>query len=621
VTSGETTASGAGIADAREPVLEVEDLSVETPGGEPIIENVSFSLAPGEVLGVVGESGSGKTTAALALLGYTQSGARVTGGSVSVAGERVRAGNESEARAMRGRLVSYVPQNPGTALNPSMPIGAAIADMIRAHRAGKAAEAAISPALQTVHLPGDVQFQRRYPHQLSGGQQQRVCISVALVCEPPVVVLDEPTTGLDVVTQARILEELLRLRQEHDVSMVYVTHDLAVVAQVATRIAVMYAGRVVEEGPASELLRRPRHPYTKGLLTSIPDHLRPHVLEPLAGVAVGVGERPAGCAFAPRCALRIDLCEVAVPELIPVGTDRSARCIRADAVTPAELARPATSRERDRASDTVLTVSELRAVHRSRHETVVAAEGVSFTIERGACVALVGESGSGKTTIARTVVGLHPVDAGEIRLGGELLSSNIRQRSVEQRRRIQIVFQNPADALNPRHTIRAAIARPVSLLRALPSRECNAEVDRLLDLVRLPRRVAERYPMELSGGERQRVGIARALVAQPDVLVCDEVTSALDVSVQAAVLDLLDGLRRDLGLGLLFITHDLGVVATVADHVLVLEQGHVAESGPVEALLQRAQHPYTQRLLSAAPSISHALEEWDAFEAQDGGTP
>jgi peptide/nickel transport system ATP-binding protein len=266
----------------------------------------------------------------------------------------------------------------------------------------------------------------------------------------------------------------------------------------------------------------------------------------------------------------------------------------------------------------VLTVENLRAVHHGRHETVVAAEGVSFSIERGKCVALVGESGSGKTTIARTVVGLHDLDGGAIRLGDEVLPAAIRKRTVEQRRRMQMVFQNPADSLNPRHTIRSAIARPVKLLRGLGGKEANAEVDRMLELVRLPRGAAERYPAELSGGERQRVGIARALVAQPDVLVCDEVTSALDVSVQAAVLDLLDGLRRDLGLALLFITHDLGVVATISDHVLVLEKGLVAEEGPVGRLLESPQHPYTQRLLAAAPSISHALAEWEALEPRQG---
>jgi peptide/nickel transport system ATP-binding protein len=603
------------VSGPRKPVLAVRDLTVETQDGDPIVENVSFCLAPGEVLGVVGESGSGKTTAALALLGYTQGGARIAGGTVTIAGEAVQANSERAARRMRGSLISYVPQNPGTALNPSMRIGAAISEMISSHRAGTPAEDAITSALENVSLPGNVQFQRRYPHQLSGGQQQRVCISVALVCQPPLVVLDEPTTGLDVVTQSRILEELLRLRQEHEVSMVYVTHDLAVVAQVATRIAVMYAGRIVEEGPASAILRRPRHPYTKGLLTSIPDHLRPRRLDPMPGVAVGVGERPRGCSFAPRCPLCTSACEETVPELRALDGDRSARCLRAEEISPPGLIEIGGARERSESQETLLSVTNLRAEHRSRHETVVAAEDVSFTIEPGRCVALVGESGSGKTTIARTIMGLHGLSGGEIRLHGELLPPAIRRRSVEQRRRIQIVFQNPADALNPRHTVRNAVARPASLLRGLSRADADAEVDRYLGLVRLPKRLADRYPSELSGGERQRVGIARALVAQPDLLVCDEVTSALDVSVQAAVLELLDTLRRDLGLGLLFITHDLGVVATVADHVLVLDQGQVAEAGPVETILRIAEAPYTQRLLGAAPSISHALAEWDALEA------
>jgi len=595
-------------------LVEMRDVRVESPSGEPILEGVSLSLAAGEILGVVGESGSGKTTAALTLLGYTQGGARITGGSVTIAGEEVQVTSERAARQMRGRLVSYVPQNPGTALNPSMRIGEAIGQMITAHRDENPPEGVISAALANVHLPGTNQFQRRYPHQLSGGQQQRVCISVAVVCEPPLVVLDEPTTGLDVVTQSRIIAELLRLRKEQGISMIYVSHDLAVVAQIATRIAVMYAGRIIEEGPASEILRRPRHPYTTGLLSSIPDHMHPRVLTPMPGVAVGIGERPAGCSFAPRCSLRIDACEQAVPDLRPVGPDRFARCLRAEEVLPPDRPILAFDRRRQDGDQIALTVSNLRAEHRSRHETVVAAEDVSFRIERGSCVALVGESGSGKTTIARTIVGLHPIAGGEIRLGDERLNPTIRRRSADQRRRIQIIFQNPADALNPRHTVRSSIARPASLLRGLSMREANAEVDRLLELVRLPRRAAERYPIELSGGERQRVGIARALAAKPEVVVCDEVTSALDVSVQAAVLKLLDDLRNDLGLGLLFITHDLGVVATIADYVLVLEHGHVCEAGPVQTVLTKPEQPYARRLLGAAPSISHSLDEWNATE-------
>jgi peptide/nickel transport system ATP-binding protein len=592
-----------------EPVVQVRDLRVETAWGAPIVDGVSLSLAAGEALGLVGESGSGKTTAVLSLLGYTQAGARITAGEIAIGGETVDAGSPHLAGRLRGRQISYVPQNPGGALNPSMRIGDAIRDMLKAHPVAGDAPKGSGPALERAGLPGDHEFQRRYPHQLSGGQQQRVCISVALVCEPPVVVLDEPTTGLDVVTQARILKELMRLRTEQGIAMLYVTHDLAVVAGFADRLAVMYAGRVIEQGPTAEILRHPKHPYTRGLLTSIPDHVQPRTLEPMRGVAVGVGEHPAGCAFAPRCSLRVDACEVAVPELAAAGVGHEARCLRAgevpDRPTPllVPLATPAEP------PPNVLDVVRLRAEHRGRRGTVVAADDVSFTITRGQCLALVGESGSGKTTIARTIVGLHPIAGGEVRLGDQVLAGVARRRTRNQRRRVQIIFQNPGDALNPKHTVKSIIARPARLLRRLSAAEAAAETDRLLDLVRLPRAVGQRHSTELSGGERQRVGIARALAAEPELVICDEITSALDVSVQAAVLALLQQLRHELGLALLFITHDLGVVSAIADQVLVLERGCAVELGLTSDVLSHPEHPYTRSLLEAAPSISEALAE------------
>jgi peptide/nickel transport system ATP-binding protein len=600
--------------DATGHVLDVRGLRVETAAGDAMVEDVSLQLAAGEIMGIVGESGSGKTTTALAVLGYTQPGTAVVAGEVHVGGVRMPLGGERSARRLRGRIVSYVPQNPGAALNPTLRIGDAIADMVRAHRAGVAPDQVMEAALENVGLPGGGAFQRRYPHQLSGGQQQRVCISIALVCDTPVVILDEPTTGLDVVTQKRILDELLRLRAEHGVAMLYVTHDLGVVAQLADRIAVMYAGRVVEHGPAREVIRSPAHPFTAGLLASVPDHRRPHVLEPMAGVAVGVGERLAGCTFAPRCPLRIERCTAGFPAARAVGEGHSARCLRSDEVVhaarPGAVARTSAARTRD--GGEVLVVSRLRAEHRGRHETVVAAHDVSFAVHRGQCVAVVGESGSGKTTIARTIAGLHAPAGGEIALDGEPLAALARGRSREQRRRVQIIFQNPADALNPRQTIRTAISRPARALLSLTPREADAEVARLLDLVRLPHAVADRYPSELSGGERQRVGIARALAVKPDLIVCDEITSALDVSVQAAVLKLLDDLRAELGLALVFITHDLGVVTAVADQLIVLEHGHVRESGDTLTVVAESSEPYTTRLLEAAPSVSHALGLWEA---------
>ena len=585
--------------------LAVEGLRVELSSGEPIVDEVALAVAPGEILGLVGESGSGKTTTALALLGYARPGVRIVGGEVSVAGETVAGSDESRARRLRGRLVSYVPQDPGNALNPALRIGRAIQDMLDEHAAHREV-GSVDSALAGVQLPTAPEFARRYPHQLSGGQQQRVTIAIALVCEPPLVVLDEPTTGLDVVTQARVLDEVDRLRRERGLAMVYVSHDLAVVAQIADRIAVMYAGRIVEEGPAAAVLAEPRHPYTRGLVASIPDHVAPRRLQGMAGVAVGVGERPAGCAFAPRCPQKVERCEIEAPPREPAGAGRAVRCFEwrhtPAAILP-ERVIAADPVESDRSGQALLSVESLRAVHGGRFASVVAADDVSFALARGQCVAIVGESGSGKTTIARCVAGLHAPAAGRILLDGEPLAARAKGRPREARRRIQLVFQNPYDSLNPRHRVGGAIARAVRVLRDASEREAQAEALELLERVRLPARLARRFPGELSGGERQRVAIARALAAQPDLLVCDEITSALDVSVQAAVLELLAALRAELGLALLFVSHDLGVVATIADRVLVLDRGRVCEEGRVEAVLAAPRHPYTKRLIEAAPRL------------------
>jgi peptide/nickel transport system ATP-binding protein len=512
-------------------VLQADGLRVVLPGGRAAVDDVSISVQRGEILGLVGESGSGKTTLALALLGYARPGCRIAEGSVEVAGTRLTGLSETEARGHRGRVVSYVPQDPSSSLNPSLRIGAAVGHVAGEH-GGRSGREQVLEALERVHLPGDAAFARRYPHELSGGQQQRVTIATALVCEPAAVVMDEPTTGLDVVTQARILEEIERLRAERAIAVVYVSHDLAVVASIADRVAVMYEGRIVEEGDATQVITRPRHEYTQKLVASIPQLV----------------ERS--------------------PDVRQVG--------------------PA-----------ILSVDGLHAAHGS----VPVVEDVSFELARGACLAIVGESGSGKTTIARCVTGLHAPSAGAIRLDGKALAPRARSRTRLQRQRLQIVFQNPYDSLNPRRQIRDEIARPARLLRRISAKDAQAEVAGLLERVRLPRRLAERFPGELSGGERQRVAIARALAAGPELLVCDEITSALDASVQAAVLELLQELRAELGLSLLYISHDLAVVGAVADDVLVLESGRVRETGPTERVLSSPQDDYTRRLLEAAPSL------------------
>ena len=594
-------------------VLQARGLRVELASGAAIIEDVSLDLRPGEILGLVGESGSGKTTTALSLFGYRERGVLAAQGDIEISGQPLA--SEQAFRGARGRLVSYVPQNPGQSLNPSLRVAAAIEDMLRAHQGQPGGQAGAAGLLDRVGLPSGPEFGRRYPHQLSGGQQQRVCIAVALASGPDVVVLDEPTTGLDVITQDRILAELLRLRDEQQVAMLYITHDLAVVSQIASRIAVMYAGRIVEQGTVDEILRRPRHPYTHGLLASTPDHLRPRALQPMPGTVAAVGARPPGCAFAPRCAQAVARCAAELPPLEQTGAGHLARCFewRATPPLPAgpapaaeNLPAPETSPAVDGAAAVVLEATGLRAEYRSRHHTVVAARDVSFRLTRGGCVALVGESGSGKTTIARVIAGLHPLAGGELRLDGAALPADARRRPRSQRRRIQIVFQNPAEALNPRHTVASAIARPARVLRGLSRAGAGAEVSRLLAAVRLPPQTARRYPGELSGGECQRVAIARALAGQPEILVCDEITSALDVSVQAVVLELLRDLRARLGISVIFITHDLGVVAAVAEQVLVLHDGAICEAGTAGQILGHPQHEYTQRLLAAAPSLSGA---------------
>jgi peptide/nickel transport system ATP-binding protein len=587
-------------------VLSVSELRVGAGSRSIVVEDVSFDVAAGEVFGVVGESGSGKTTVAQALLGYTRPGLRIVSGSVRVAGEEIVGRDEHQLRRLRGRLVSYVPQDPGTALNPSIRVGNHVREVLRAHALNRDVDERVEAVLQRVHLPCDRSFQRRFPHQLSGGQQQRLAIALALVCDPPLVVLDEPTTGLDVVTQARILAEISRLQRESSVALVYVSHDLAVVSSIADRVAVMYAGRVVEVGPTQTIVSAPRHPYSAGLISSVPDHLEPRRLVGIPGVAVGVVDRPAGCAFAARCALRVSACEEGMPTLVPVDSRHLVRCLRwRSTLLPRIEPRHDEPSLREEEAP-LLSVEALHASHRTRQGEVIAADGVSFAVEGGACVALVGESGSGKTTIARCIVGLHPPKSGAILIEGRPLALFAGQRTREQRRAVQIVFQNPYDSLNPRRSVEDAIGWPVRALRALSAQQARQEVARLLEQVRLPAGLARRYPGELSGGERQRVAIARALAAAPRLLVCDEVTSALDVSIQAAVLDLLAELRRELQLSLLFISHDLGVVASVADRVLVLESGLICEEGAVRSVLSAPQSAYTARLVAAAPSIAPA---------------
>jgi peptide/nickel transport system ATP-binding protein len=582
--------------------VEVQGLRVEVAGtGRDIVDEVSFTIDPGEVLGLVGESGSGKTTVALALLGHCRDGARIARGQVRIDGQDILPASADTVRALRGRVVAYIPQDPGTALNPALRVGVQLEEMLTVHLPEMDAaqrRARVQEMLAEVKLPiGDAVLER-YPHQFSGGQQQRIALAMAFACRPRLIVLDEPTTGLDVTTQAHVLDTVRGLCAVHGVAALYVSHDLAVVAELAHRVAVMYAGRVVEAGSGEAVFRAPRHPYTQRLLQAVPDPGGRHGLRGIPGHAPAPSGRPPGCAFAPRCGFAVEQCQRAMPPSLPLGRDRSARCWRIEEIELPPPPPPAT-RIVSAETNVLLSVCSLDA----RYGRITILHDIRFDVRPRECLALLGESGSGKTTLARCVAGLHAEHTGTIYFGDTALARSVRDRRRDQRRAIQYVFQNPYASLNPRKTIGEIIARPLSVFFRLSAREMRARVAQELERVALSAAFASRYPDQLSGGERQRVAIARALAAEPELLVCDEITSALDVSVQAAIVELLDTLRRGMGLSLLFVTHNLALIRTIADRVAVMSGGRIVEFGEARAVFEAPEADYTRELLANTPGV------------------
>jgi peptide/nickel transport system ATP-binding protein len=590
------------------PVVEVSDLRVELVGsGVDVVDEIALQIHSGEVLGLVGESGSGKTTVGMALLGHVRRGGKVGGGAVAVDGRDLSALGPDELRHLRGGVVSYIPQDPGTALNPALRIGTQLAEVLEAHASSWSEDQRrerVGETLTEVALPTDDVFLRRYPHQLSGGQQQRVAIAMAFANRPKVIVCDEPTTGLDVTTQARVLETVRDLCRSHQVAALYVTHDLAVVAELADRVAVMYAGRIVESGPREAIFSAPRHPYTRRLLRAVPDIAGKRTVVGIPGRAALPGSRPEGCFFHPRCPLADDESRSAFPPVTELGGGHTVRCFHhADAVQQTEPEGAGQLGARAVGEELVLTVRDLDAHYGASH----ALFRIDLDVHREECLALVGESGSGKTTLARAVSGLHSNYTGQVRLRDDPLPEAARRRSREARKEIQYIFQNPYASLNPRRTIGQTIGRQLQLFYPGSRADTGKRVAECLERVALSSSAASRFPDQLSGGERQRVAIARALAAQPSVLICDEVTSALDVSVQAAIIELLGELRREMGLSILFITHDLALIRTIADRVAVMNQGRIVEQGSVDAILTAPSADYTRELLANTPSIEVAL--------------
>lgn len=567
-----------------------------------IVEDVAFELCPGQVLGVVGESGSGKSTVAVALLGLARRGLEITGGSVCIDGRDVLAFSTGELREARGSLISYVPQDPGAGLNPGHRIGWQLREALTVHRAalseGQSVDDRILEVLAEVGLPADPKLLERYPHQLSGGQQQRVAIGMAFAARPRVIVLDEPTTGLDVTTQRRVLDTVRELTERHQVMSVYISHDLAVVSEIADRVAVMYAGRIVEIGSARRLFTDPRHPYTAGLIAAAPSAVRASTLEGIEGRPPRPGAWPVGCSFADRCDKVTPECTASLPDLFSVGDEQQARCFHPIEKGTFKLA----SRPAAPAVAPSAPVLEVRGLD-AQYGVLPVLHGIDIELSAGRCTAVVGESGSGKTTLARCLVGLHSRWQGSVSVGGLPIGPKAADRSTELRRKIQYVFQNPYASLNPRMSVGQNIEEPLRHFTSLNRQARRERVESVLSDVALSTAYADRMPDQLSGGERQRVAVGRALIIEPEVLVCDEITSALDVSVQALLVEQLRRLQRERDLSLMFITHNLAVVRSLAQDVVVLEGGRIVEHGPVESVLTDPSHPYTKKLLSDLPDL------------------
>ncbi|WP_051744361.1 dipeptide ABC transporter ATP-binding protein [Streptomyces yerevanensis] len=653
-SSTPTTSPTPTASPSQDALLDVRGLSVDfgAPDGASVhaVRDVGFTLRRGETLAVVGESGSGKSTTALALTRMLPDTGRITAGSVRLGDTELTGASEEELRAVRGARIGMIFQDPMTSLNPVLSIRTHLDEVLRAHGHGDRAarRARAEELLGLVGIPDPRRRLDDHPHQFSGGQRQRILIAMALANEPEVLVADEPTTALDATVQEQILRLLTRLNEETGTALVLITHNMGVVARTCARLLVMYGGTVVEDGPTAEVLTRPRHPYTAGLLAAVPRLSSPSGtrLSGIPGSPPDLSLPLTGCAFAARCASADERCgskspllespELESPLLEATsqaghhvacwhpGTAASTVAVAAPPVrsryrNPAELARREAELEvrlevegepEDQlpAGDApLLETSALRKEFRGRgrvgrRNRLVAVDDVSLRLHQGETLGLVGESGSGKSTLARLLTHAHPADGGTIRLRGQDVTRPSRTALRTLRRQVQMVFQDPYASLNPRMTVGDIVGEPILVHGLHPDRAAReARVAELLELVGLDPAAVDRLPRAFSGGQRQRIGIARALAPEPSLLICDEPVSALDVSVQAQIVNLLSDLQHDLGLALLFIAHDLAVVRQVSHRIAVMHRGRIVETGPVDEVCESPQHPYTQNLLSAVP--------------------
>ncbi len=608
-------------------LLEVSDLRTHfatDAGIVKAVDGVSFHIDRGEVLALVGESGSGKSVTSLSIMRLLQSPpARYAGGEIFLEDRNLLQLSEAEMQEVRGNEISMIFQEPMTSLNPVFTIGNQIAETIIRHESKSYAQALrlAGDMLDLVGIPDPARCIASYPHQLSGGMRQRVMIAMALSCSPKLLIADEPTTALDVTVQAQILDVMRRLQHELGTAILFITHDLGVVAEMADRVIVMYAGRVVEEAPVASLFAAPKMPYTLALLRAIPsgggDNPAQTRLEAIPGIVPNPLRTPAGCAFHPRCRYATADCKEDVPALVDIGEGRKSRCLHWESLeTPpvrtdarSSAAHPEVVAREERAagpmqppSDFLLEVTDLRKWFPLRGgKSVRAVQDVSLGIRRGEVVGLVGESGSGKTTVGRMILRLMDPTAGSIKFDGTDITRLSRRELQPYRRRMQLIFQDPVGSLDPRMTVARIVGEPFDIHGHVRGPEKRERVASLLEKVGLSADLMERRPHEFSGGQRQRISIARALALAPEFIVADEPVSALDVSIQAQIINLLQDLKDDLGLTMLFIAHNLSVIEHISDRVIVMYLGKIMEVAPRRDLYANPVHPYTESLLSAAP--------------------
>lgn len=608
------------------PVLKVEDLAVAykvRKGEVEAVQNVSFEIYRGESHGIVGESGCGKSTVAWAIVNFLGANGYVKRGSIKFQGQDLVGKTGEELRRLRGDQIAMVYQDPMQALNPSMRLGDQMKEVLTVHRgiSDKEAEVRCIEMLERVYMPDPASVIQRYPHQVSGGQQQRVVIAMALLNNPALLIMDEPTTALDVTIEAAVLDLIAELRREFDTAIMYITHNLGVVARVCTRVGVMYAGEMVERGEVGEIFADPRHPYTQGLLRCVPKlgaDKASSVLYPIRGRVPPPNNRPHGCVFSPRCDYAKNRCLDERPKLRGLPSGVQVHCHFAEEIAASQwqpsddMLLPVSAGEAE-IGEPILKLNGLQKYYEVQGSSlkdvlglgekryVKAVEGATFSVPKGSTLGVVGESGCGKSTLIKTIIGLEDSTAGKAEFLGFDITGNISSRDIRLIQELQMVFQNPDSTMNPSYTVGQQIGRPMQRFGTVPKNQIRAEVMRLLTAMRLSENYYGRLPRQLSGGEKQRVGIARALASRPDLVLCDEPVSALDVSVQAAILNLLLNVQQEFGTTMVFIAHDLSVVRFFSDNVAVMYLGQIMEIGPAEAIYAPPYHPYTEALLSAVP--------------------